>query len=219
VGVAPDLQDATERFNSVRPMVYVPYTQAKLFLHGMRTDPPPYQMQFLIRTNGATAGVKAALRQETLATDSTLRVHIQTIQEMLEARVGPMRTISMLLSALGALALLMASVGIYAILAYAVSQRTHEIGIRTALGAQPREILALVMRRTMWLIAWGIGSGLLGSLALTRILSRSIAKFGELDAATCVSVSVLLGAVAVLANYLPARKALRVDPVQALRCE
>jgi ABC-type antimicrobial peptide transport system permease subunit len=138
---------------------------------------------------------------------------------MLEARVGPMRTISRLLSALGALALLMASVGIYAILAYAVSQRTREIGIRTALGAQRREILALVMQRTMWLIAWGIGSGLLGSLALARILSRSIAKFGELDAVTCVSVSVLLGAVAVLANYLPARKALRVDPVQALRCE
>jgi predicted permease len=219
VGVAPDLGDATQRINSVRPTVYVANAQGKLFLHGLKTDPPPYQMQFLVRTSQETAAVKAALHQEILAADPSLRVQVQTLQEALEERVGPLRTMSLLLSALGALALLMAAVGIYAILAYAVSQRTREIGIRTALGAQRREILALVMRRTLLLIASGIGFGLVAAVVLTRIFAHAMAKFGELDAATSLSVSLLLGAVAVMASYLPARKAFRVDPVQALRCE
>jgi ABC-type antimicrobial peptide transport system permease subunit len=124
-----------------------------------------------------------------------------------------------LLSALGALALLMASVGIYAILAYAVSQRTREIGIRMALGAQRREVMALVMQRTITLIAWGIGAGFLGALAVSRVLAKGLGQLGGLDPVTCVSVALLLGAVALLASYLPSRKALRVDPAQALRCE
>jgi len=219
VGVAPDMQDSNSRYNSVRPTVYVPYAQSALFLKGMRTDPPPYQMLFLARTEGEPAAVKAAIRQEAHATDSALRVNIQTVEESLEARFGPVKTASMLLSGLSGLALLMASVGIYAILAYAVSQRTREIGIRTALGAQRREILGLVMQRTVVLIAWGIGLGLVGALALTRIFARSFAKVGELDVATCVIVSVVLAGFAMLAGYLPARKALRVDPVQALREE
>jgi hypothetical protein len=219
VGVAPDLQDASSPYNSVRPMVYVPHTQGTLFFKGMRMDPPPYQLLFLARTGGEPAALKAAIRQEARAMDSSLRVDVQTVEESLEARMGPVKTISMLLSALGGLALLMASVGIYAILAYAVSQRTREIGIRTALGAQRREILTLVMQRTVLLIVWGIGIGLFGALALTRIFARNFAKVGELDAATCVTVSLLLAAVAMAASYLPARKALRVDPVQALRCE
>jgi predicted permease len=219
VGVAPDMQDANNPYNSVRPTVYVPYAQGTLFLKGMRMDPPPYQMEFLARTTGESAALKAAIRQEAHATDASLRVTIQTVEESLEARLGPVKTVSMLLSALSGLALLMASVGIYAILAYAVSQRTREIGIRTALGAQRREILALVMQRTVALIAWGIGLGLVGALALTRIFARSFAKVGELDAVTCVTVPVLLAWFAMLAGYLPARKALRVDPAQALRSE
>ncbi len=153
VGVAPDMQGANSPYNSVRPTVYVPYAQGMLFLKGIDTDPPPYQMQFVARTRGETAALKAAIREEVRATDSALRVNIQTVEESLEARFGPVKRISMLLSALSGLALLMASVGIYAILAYAVSQRRREIGIRTALGAQPREILALVMQRTVVLIA------------------------------------------------------------------
>jgi putative ABC transport system permease protein len=219
VGVAPDMQDAGTPYNSVRPTVYVPDTQGTLFLKGVRTDPPPYQMEFLARTRGEPAALKAAIREEAHATDSALRVNIQTVEESLDARFGPVKTSSMVLSALSGLALLMASVGIYAILAYAVSQRTREIGIRTALGAQRREILALVMQRTVALIGWGIGLGLVGALTLTRIFARSFAKFGELDALTCVVVSVFLGGFAMLASYLPARKALRVDPAQALRSE
>ena len=219
VGVAPDMQDASSPYNFVRPTVYVPLSQGTLFLKGMRTDPPPYQMEFLARTTGEPAALKAAIRQEAHAADSSLRVKTQTVEESLEARFGPVKTASMLLSALSGLALLMASVGIYAILAYAVSQRTREIGIRTALGAQRREILALVMQRTVALIAWGIGLGMAGALALTQIFARSFAKVGELDGLTCITVAVFLAGFAMLAGYLPARKALRVDPVQALRCE
>jgi predicted permease len=219
VGVAPDFEDANSAFSTVRPMVYVPYAQAKVFFNGVKLDGPAYQTQVLVRANGDTAGVKAALRQEALAADASLNVNIQTVEEMTQSRVGPVKTTMWMLSALGALALMMASVGIYAVLAYAISQRTREIGIRMALGAQRREILGLVMQRTMILVFWSIGFGLLGALALNRIFSRSLRKLGELDAVTCISVAILLGVVALAASYFPARKALRVDPVQALRCE
>jgi predicted permease len=219
IGVAPDFEDANSTFNSVRPTVYVPYAQAKTFFKGVKIDTPAYDAQLLVHTNVDPAAVKGSLRQEALAADPSLRVRIQTVEEMTEARVGPVKTTMWLLSALGGLALLMASIGIYAVLAYAISQRTREIGIRIALGAQRREILALVMNRTLVLVFWSIGFGLLGALALNRIFSRSLGKLGELDAPTCILVTILLGVVALLASYLPARKALRVDPVQALRCE
>jgi ABC-type antimicrobial peptide transport system permease subunit len=180
---------------------------------------PPYQMQFLIRASGDPARVKTALRREALAQDGSLRVHIQTAEAMLETMMGPVKTMSMLLSALGALAMIMASVGIYAIMAYVVSQRTREIGIRVALGARRQEILALVMQRTATLIAWGIALGLAGALTLDRIFSSVVAMFGGFDAVTCISVALLLGVVALLASYVPARKALGVDPSQVLRCE
>jgi hypothetical protein len=99
-------------------MVYVLYTQGKLFLGGLRAGPPAYQMQFLVLASGETIGVKRALHEAIFSADPQLRVSIQTIQEALEERVGPMRTISLLLTGLGALALLMAAIGIYAILAY-----------------------------------------------------------------------------------------------------
>jgi macrolide transport system ATP-binding/permease protein len=214
VGVAPDLEDASERFNMVRPTVYVPYAQGRLFMGAM-----PPEAQLLIRTSGDPAALKAALRQEVRAADPSLWMELRTIEEMLEARVGPLKTISMLLSALGGLALLMASGGIYAILSYAVSRRTREIGIRSALGASDGQILAVVMRQTAVSIAWGIAGGLAAALVLTRIFAHSMTKFGELDAVTCAAVSLLLGAVALVASWLPARKALRVDPAQALRWE
>ncbi len=219
VGVAPDFEDATSALSTVRPMVYVPYAQAKVFFNGVKIPTPAYQTQVVVRSSGDAAAVKGALRQEVVSADPSLRLDIETIQEIRESRHRDMKTTMWMLSALGALALVMASIGIYAVLAYAISQRTREIGIRMALGAQRREILGLVMQRTMVLVFWSIGFGLIGALALNRIFSRSLRKLGELDAVTCISVAVLLGAVALAASYFPARKALRVDPVQALRCE
>jgi putative ABC transport system permease protein len=219
VGVAPDFEDTNSAFSTVKPIVYVPYAQARVFFTGVKLDEPAYLEQILVRANADPGVVKASLRQEVLALDSSLRVNIQTLEEMREARIGPIKTTMWMLSALGGLALVMASIGIYAALAYAISQRTREIGIRMALGAQRREILALVMQRTVVLVFWSIGFGLLGALALNRIFSRSLRKVGDLDVATCIAVAILLGVVALAASYFPSRKALRVDPVQALRCE
>lgn len=176
-------------------------------------------LQFLVRVSGDPASVKTSLRQAVRATDPLLWVNIQTIEERIEPIIGPQRTIALCLTGFGVLALLMACAGIYAILAYAVSQRTREIGIRMALGAHRREILSMVMRRTVILIVLGIGVGLAGALALARILAASIRGLPGVDAVTFVSVTLLLGSASLLASYLPSRKALRVDPVQALRCE
>jgi predicted permease len=219
VGVAPDFEDASADFNSVRPTIYVPQSQAALFLRGAHPETPPYEMQLLVRAVGDAAALKTAMRQEARAADPHLRVTIQTVEEMIDSWLRPLRTISMMLTVLGALALLMASVGIYAILAYAVSQRTREIGIRMALGARRGEIVLMIMRRTSVLIAWGIAIGLGGALLLSRVMASSLAQLGHLDAPTCMAVSLLLAAVALTASYLPARKALRVDPAESLRSE
>jgi predicted permease len=221
IGVAPDLPDATEvdPLRAVFPTVYVPYGQGKLFLGATHTEAPLDEMQFLVRTTGEPSKMKAVFRQEIVAIDPSLRVVMQTLEEAMASSVQPMRTLSLLLSALGGLALVMASVGIYAILAYAVSQRRREIGIRAALGAQRGEILSLVMQRTAVLIGWGIGLGSTGAIALNRVLANQLPNLGRLDALTCASAVVPLAIVAAFASYMPARKALRVDPVQALRCD
>jgi hypothetical protein len=218
IGVASDLEDANGPFNRVRPTVYVPDGQGKLFLKGVRTEMPPYQMQFLIRTSGDPARVKTALRREALAQDGSLRVHIQTAKEMLETMMGPIKTMSMLLSALGALAMMMASVGStpsWLMRQPADAGDWDPYCVRGAAAGNPGS----GMQRTAMLIAWGIALGLTGALALNRIFSSVVANFGGLDSATCISVAVLLGVVALLASYMPARKALRVDPARVLRCE
>lgn len=219
IGVVSDFEDPNGPLNSVRPTVYVPYGQESLLLAGIHTDTPAYQMQFLARTSGNPRGLEIAMRQVVLSQDSSLIVHTQTIQEILDTMSGPIRQISMLLSALGSLALIMASVGIYAIVSYSVSQRIKEIGIRVTLGASRRDVLAMVMHRTMKLIAWSIGVGMAGALALNRVSSSFLEGVGSLDLTTCVAVSCVLAFVTALATYMPARKALRVDPLVALRHE
>jgi putative ABC transport system permease protein len=229
VGVAADLTNPSSEFILGFPVVYVPSSQGRFLLtprvsgvwNGARIS-QTYQaseMQFLVRTSADPANVKVALRQVVHAAAPSVWVNIQTIEERLEPFIGPQKTIALCVTGFGALALVMACAGIYAILAYAVSQRTREIGIRMALGAHRREILSMVMRRTLILIAWGIGLGLAGAFTLSRILSATLGGPRGLDARTSISVAMLLGAASLLASYLPSRKALRVDPVQALRCE
>jgi putative ABC transport system permease protein len=228
VGVAADLQDPGDKsLFQMSPTAYVPAGQGGLLMAprkdnanaGRVASNRVSDMQFLVRASGDPASVKTSLRQAVRAADPSLWVNLQTIEESLEPIVGPQRTVALCLTGFGALALLMACAGIYAILAYAVSQRTREIGIRMALGADRREILSMVMNRTLVLIAWGISGGLLGTFALVRILAASIRGLPGMNAGTFISVTLLLAAASLLASYLPSRKALRVDPVQALRCE
>jgi ABC-type antimicrobial peptide transport system permease subunit len=124
-----------------------------------------------------------------------------------------------MLSAAGGMALLLGMVGLYGVLAYSVSQRTREIGVRMALGAQPQKILALVLGRGMAIVAVGLGLGVGAALVLTRVLSFMLFGVRPDDPLTYAMIVPLLGVVAVAACYIPARRATRVEPMVALRCE
>jgi putative ABC transport system permease protein len=126
---------------------------------------------------------------------------------------------AVLMGTLAVLGLTLAALGLYGVMAYSVSQRTGEIGLRMALGAQPRDIFSRVIRHGLMLIAIGLSIGLLGAQALTRTMISTLYRISPTDPTTFTFVAVLLAGVALLACYLPARRATHVDPMVALRCE
>ncbi|MCA1642075.1 MAG: ABC transporter permease [Acidobacteria bacterium] len=174
----------------------------------------------VIRASSDPAGLAAAVRQQVAAIDRDQPVStIRTMTDVLSESVAQQRFRTMLLAAFACVALLLAAVGIYGVISYSVTQRTHENGVRMALGAQRGDVVRLVVRGGLALTLLGVGLGLAGSFALTRVMSGLLFGVGATDPATFAGITVLLTVVALLACYLPARRATRVDPMIALRHE
>jgi len=173
-----------------------------------------------LRTNQDPSQLASAVREEIAALDRGVPVYqVATMDQLLSASVATQRFDLFLLVLFAVLAVALAAIGIYSVLAFGVSRRTREIGIRLALGAHPRDVLRLLVRQGMQLVFAGIALGVAGALALTRLMASLLYGVSASDPATFLAVSLLLMAVALLACYLPARRAMRLDPIEVLRSE
>jgi len=210
VGVVGDVHH--ERLDGeTKPEMYVPLTQ----IPNKESGPTIF-----VRTAIDPAAVTAGLRNAVSGIDGALPLdQVETMEQLVSASVGQPRFRTILLAAFSILALVIASVGIYGVMNYLVSQQIREFGIRLAIGATESDVLRLVLRRAAVLIAAGLGLGLLGSAMLARLITGLLYGVSALDPLTFVGVSLLLSAVALLASYIPARRATRVDPLTALRYE
>jgi putative ABC transport system permease protein len=192
--------------------MYLPVEQADMNIESdptivMRTDIPA----------GATAG---ELRAAVSAIDTAIALdRIETMQQLVSGSVAQPRFRTMILVGFSLLALVMASIGIYGVMNYLVIQRTRELGIRLSLGATRTNVLRLVLGRAAALIGAGMCLGLVGSVLLVRLITNLLFGTAPLDPLTFAAVPVLLAAVALAASYVPARRATRIDPIVALRCE
>jgi predicted permease len=207
VGVVEDARYTALEMEA-RAQVYLPFAQYPAF-----TD-----RTMVVRTDGDPLSILAAVRSEVQAIDKDQPIsHIRTMEDMVAGSVSQRRFNMSLLVILAGVALIMAAVGIYGVISYSVEQRTHEIGLRVALGAQSGDVLKLVVKRGMALTLIGVALGLGASFALTRLIESLLFGVSATDAVTFVLMPLLLVAVALLACYLPARRATKVDPLVALR--
>jgi putative ABC transport system permease protein len=211
VGVAADVKHSGLN-QPTDPAVYAPFAQND---EAWRTF-----MTLAIRTRGASAGLVKEVKKQVWSLDSQIPVSdVQSMDELMAVSLAQQRFNMLLLAIFAALALVLAAVGVYGLMAYGVSQRTHEIGLRMALGAQRRGVLRLVMGDGARLACAGIVIGALGALALTRLMTSLLFEVKPADPATFAAVAILLGVVALAACYIPARRAMGVDPMVALRHE
>jgi predicted permease len=209
VGIIRDAKQ-NELTSAPNPETYLPHLQAA----------SPRAMTLVIRSNADSARLAGAVQREVWAIDKNLPVsEIRTMEEVVAESIGPQRFNMILLSLFAAVALVLAAVGIYGVMSYSVTQRMHEIGVRMALGASSSDILRLVVRQGMMLALVGVGLGLMGAFALTRLMSSLLFNISPTDSLTFIIVSVVLTMVALIACYIPARRATRVDPMIVLRYE
>jgi len=177
-------------------------------------------MTVITKTAGDPNQLIAALRAQVKAVDPDQPIYnIRTMDEIRAESVAPERLNLTLLSLFAGIALMLAVVGIYGVMSYTVTQRTHEIGIRMAIGAQPRDVFKMVIGQGMMLALIGVAFGLVGAFALTRLMATMLFGVEPTDPATFASIAVLLTGVALVACYIPGRRATKVDPVVSLRYE
>jgi putative ABC transport system permease protein len=208
VGIVGDVRDVSLG-QAPAPMIYVPFAQM-----------PFWGGPLVVKTRLRASSVYAAIRQATASIDPDLPVtNFQSLQAAIQSSVAQPRFRTLLLSLFGALALALAAVGIFGVLSYSLSQRTGEIGIRLSLGASPGSIRKMALLEGAKLAAVGLGAGALAAFGLARLLRSELYAVTAHDLYTFVAAAVLLAAVALAACYVPARRAMRVDPVTALRHE
>ena len=177
-------------------------------------------MRIAVRTKGDPAAVTASARRAVQSIDPDLPLaNVATLTRLVDESLAQPRFAMLVLAAFGAIALLLACIGMYGVMSYAVAQRTQEIGIRMALGADRRNVFAVVIGQGARLAGLGIAIGFVAALATTRILASFLFGIGATDPLTFLEVSVVLAATAFVACYLPARRATRVDPLIALKTE
>lgn len=206
VGVVGDTRvDALDRKSGAQ--IYVPHAQ----------DPSWNFMAMVVRTSGDAAAFANTFRREVQAIDKDQPVYnVRTMDDIVMNSLGTRRVSMQLFTVFACAALLLAALGIYGVMAYSVTQRTQEIGIRMALGAQAGDVLRLIVAQGMTLAAIGVGAGLLGAFGLTRVMASLLFHVEAHDPLTFAAVALLIIVVALLACYLPARRAAKVNPVVAL---
>jgi putative ABC transport system permease protein len=191
------------------PEIYIPYQQD-----------PTLVMTFVLRCKGDPMALASGLRRAVESVDPDVPAsRIETMDDVVEKLVAPTRFKLILLGSFAALALILGAVGLYGVVSYGVTERTREIGIRMAIGAERNDVLELVIVQGFKLTLMGVGLGALGALCLTRFLSSLLYGIKPKDPQTLLAVSVILTIVALLASYIPARRATKVQPTVALRQE
>jgi putative ABC transport system permease protein len=208
IGIVGDVK--TSLATEAQPEFYAPYAQL----------PITNSLTLALRTDIDPRSLIGAARAEAQSLDKELPVfEIKTLDQHFNAAVAPPRFYALLLTIFAGVALILTMIGLYGVLAYAIAQRTHEIGIRMALGAQARDVLWLVIGQGMRLTLVGVVIGLGSALALTRLLKTLLFGVGTTDPLTFTIIALLLTFVALMACWIPARRATKVDPITALRFE
>jgi putative ABC transport system permease protein len=210
VGVVDDIKEDRFNFRSDRPAWYLPYAQQE------STNP----LQLMVRASVGPADLVDPIRKAIRSVDRNQPIsNITTMTSYLAEVLMRERFSAILMGSFAALGLLLAVVGLYGLMSYLVGQRTGEIGLRMALGAQPRDIFRLVVRHGLLLIGIGLSIGLVAAHGLTKTLASTLYAISPMDPATFTLVALLLASVALLACFLPVRRAMRVDPIATLRAE